>query len=66
MFGRATITLGIGPHSSLMAVFEMNLGEPVPPRFSFACSGKEPLGIKGNSLFYGPDTLPVTQPTVSL
>jgi len=45
MFGRGTITLGIGPHSSLTAVFHVSLDQPVPLSFSCWRSVREPLEI---------------------
>lgn len=47
----------------LTAVFQVNLRQPVPPRFSFStCSGRESLGMSGRGIFMGRMSF---QPTVS-
>jgi len=50
----------------LVAVFLVNLGLlfPLPPRFSYSSSGRDPWRISGTD-FCRPDALPLTQPTVS-
>ena len=56
--------LDVTINSIFSAVFQLNLGYPVPLQFYFRiCSRAECLGLSGTGC-YRPDALPVTEPTV--